>query len=398
MKLYFIFFTLVTRSALAADFQVSKITEKGIKQIDIHATDTASKTDDPEKSISAVEAKRATIPWAKSRWPKLAEKENIKIVMIGDSGCRLKEGKVKSEYQDCKDPKAWPFPDIMKHIGEEKADLVIHVGDYHYRENCSKGKPCEKMSSVIGYTWDPWEKDFFTPASEVLKSTPWIIVRGNHEDCNRAYLGYAHLLANDDFSKKCLEYEEPDYIQLKNLLIVNLDSSMAPDIIDIDKDNQETWVKRFDDIAQKVKETKAEKVWIVTHKPFYGLVKLGPMVAPTNVNLKKYFEVSKLKGKVELILSGHVHLSQIIKSHDAPLQFVLGNGGTEMDKFVEVLETAKLKLLELDSAQIENPGFGYAVFEKNEKAKSWSVHFKNEKGNLVSACTFKSSTGTCEKN
>src|SRR5918998_853420 len=53
-----------------------------------------------------------------------------RIVVIGDTGCRI----TSFVAQDCRDPKAWPFPAIARAAASRRPDLVIHIGDYYYRE------------------------------------------------------------------------------------------------------------------------------------------------------------------------------------------------------------------------------------------------------------------------
>ena len=83
-----------------------------------------------------------------------------RIVVIGDTGCRLKNN---GDYQDCNRPEAYPFARIAALAAAWKPDLVVHVGDYHYRENaCPADRPgC--AGSPWGYGWDAWDADFFTP-------------------------------------------------------------------------------------------------------------------------------------------------------------------------------------------------------------------------------------------
>jgi hypothetical protein len=73
-------------------------------------------------------------------------------------------------------------------------DLVIHVGDYHYREDpCPLGNAgC--AGSPWGYGWDVWDADFFTPGAPLLAAAPWIVIRGNHEACGRAGQGWYRFL------------------------------------------------------------------------------------------------------------------------------------------------------------------------------------------------------------
>ena len=62
-----------------------------------------------------------------------------RILMFGDTGCRLAAG---NAFQDCNDPVAWPFARIAALAATTRPDLVIHVGDYHYRESaCPVGRP-----------------------------------------------------------------------------------------------------------------------------------------------------------------------------------------------------------------------------------------------------------------
>src|SRR5207249_3297062 len=83
-------------------------------------------------------------------------------VVIGDSGCRMK--RADDAWQSCNDPNGWPFLRIAAAAARLKPDLVLHVGDYHYRENaCPARRPgCE--GSPWGYGWDTWNADFFGPA------------------------------------------------------------------------------------------------------------------------------------------------------------------------------------------------------------------------------------------
>jgi Calcineurin-like phosphoesterase len=83
---------------------------------------------------------------------------------------------------------------VSKAITARKPDLVIHVGDYVYRESpCPKGdRGCK--SSPYGDNWPAWQADFFKPAAALLASAPWIATRGNHEICERAGAGYFRFL------------------------------------------------------------------------------------------------------------------------------------------------------------------------------------------------------------
>jgi hypothetical protein len=59
-----------------------------------------------------------------------------RILVLGDTGCRIKG----AALQACNDPTKWPFPQLAAAAAKLKPDLVIHVGDYLYRESaCPAG-------------------------------------------------------------------------------------------------------------------------------------------------------------------------------------------------------------------------------------------------------------------
>jgi Calcineurin-like phosphoesterase len=114
-----------------------------------------------------------------------------RIVVIGDTGCRLKAGE---PIQDCNNPKSWPFSHIAAAAAAARPDLVIHVGDYAYRESlCPEGE-AKCVGSPEPYGWEAWKADFFKPAKPLLEAAPWIMVRGNHELCQRAGNGWFRFL------------------------------------------------------------------------------------------------------------------------------------------------------------------------------------------------------------
>jgi hypothetical protein len=49
-------------------------------------------------------------------------------------------------------------------------------------------------NSPYGYGWEAWNADFFEPSEPQLAVAPWIMVRGNHETCDRAGDGWFRFL------------------------------------------------------------------------------------------------------------------------------------------------------------------------------------------------------------
>jgi hypothetical protein len=115
-----------------------------------------------------------------------------RIVVVGDTGCRVKVG---DPIQACNDSKSWPFSRIAAAAAAARPDLVIHVGDYAYRESpCPAGEEAKCAGSPEPFGWEAWKADFFKPAKPLLEAAPWIMVRGNHELCERAGNGWFRFL------------------------------------------------------------------------------------------------------------------------------------------------------------------------------------------------------------
>ena len=83
-----------------------------------------------------------------------------RIVVLGDTGCRIK----KKKTQDCDNPAEWPYRALARRAADAKPDLVLHVGDYLYPEkHCTKSSGCPRLK--VGYGWDIWNEDFFDLAT-----------------------------------------------------------------------------------------------------------------------------------------------------------------------------------------------------------------------------------------
>src|SRR5262249_5627268 len=192
-------------------------------------------------------------------------------------GCRIK----KKKTQDCNDSDAWPYAKLAAHAADTRPDLVIHVGDYLYREKpCSKHIPdCPNVRT--GYGWKVWDADFFRPSAPLLAAAPWIMVRGNHETCERAGEGWFRFLdAPWPVKKKCLETSNFFVVSQRNFGFVVMDSAAVPDATGgeaEDDDDEETETtksmrqelkgtlrRNFDKIAASI----PVNTWRLTHAPF----------------------------------------------------------------------------------------------------------------------------------
>src|SRR5262249_18285495 len=132
--------------------------------------------------------KRASVNGKRLKLPKA---NPSRIVAFGDTGCRIKGAQI----QNCNDPAKWPFERVAAAAVAAHPDVVLHVGDYLYREDpCPAGKEALCGGTPHGDNWETWNADFFFPGRKLLASVPVVLTRGNHEDCSRAWKGWSYYL------------------------------------------------------------------------------------------------------------------------------------------------------------------------------------------------------------
>src|SRR5581483_4696378 len=142
-----------------------------------------------------------------------------RIVVIGDTGCRL----ARFAVQDCDNPRAWPFAAIARAAALKRPDLVIHVGDYYYRETACPADRAGCAGSPFGDNWPSWRADFLDPAAPLLAAAPWVMVRGNHELCARGGQGWFRLLDPDPGRADCVDSTSPYRLSLGGLDLLVFD-------------------------------------------------------------------------------------------------------------------------------------------------------------------------------
>ena len=146
---------------------------------------------------------RATVDGVSLKLPVANPK---RILVIADTGCRLSG---PTNQQDCHSPSSFPLQYLANLEAQFAPDLIIHVGDYFYRDSvCQTGinnygvgqnnSSCNTPTSPAFVPWadvfDSWNGDLFLPAATLLEAAPWVMVRGNHESCGRGARGWFALL------------------------------------------------------------------------------------------------------------------------------------------------------------------------------------------------------------
>ena len=263
--------------------------------------------------------------------------EYKKILIIGDTGCRIKG----SYSQDCKND--WPFAKVATLGVQHKPDLIIHVGDYHYREVCTSAS-C--MNENTGDNWKAWNDDFFIPAGELLSVAPWVMVRGNHETCKRGGNGWFNFF---DYRKKCYKHSKPYAIDLSSdLRLIVADSgvyNLLPEVIN-----------KINDLSQ------GKRSWLFTHRPFWV----------DKVNGIDYeHKPSELAANISTIFSGHIHIFQLSEIA-GKMQVISGNSGSA------------LYPIEKFSKENSKGDFGFIIMDKQED-KSWQLNAFNVENKIIAS-------------
>jgi len=336
-----------------------------------------------------------------------------RIVVLGDTGCRAKSS--ERAFQDCADPVAWPFARIAAAAAREAPDLVIHVGDYHYRES-----PCpatlECAGSVWGYGWDTWQADFFDPAAPLLQAAPWIVARGNHEECARAGQGWFRLLDTAPLqpSRSCDDARDDDAGNFSppyavplgdNWQVIVFDSALASRPPDPARPADVLRLKRYRENLLQVDALAAAPgmhSFFLSHHPVLGYTVSAAGVRfgnPTLVSAMRaahgtrYFAPGIAAG-----LHGHVHSFQALDfASDHPPAIVAGHGGDQLDGTLEgrVLEPSDPSVEGVRIAAVAHAhSFGYLVLER--AGAGWVVHARRPDGSALTDCTLRDLRLACD--
>jgi hypothetical protein len=313
----------------------------------------------------------------------LPKAEPRRIVALGDTGCRLKEG---HPFQACDIPAAWPFTALAAGAAAWGPDLVIHVGDYLYRE-----RPCPAGStgcagSPVGDDWAAWRADFFAPAAPLLQAAPWVMVRGDHELCSRAGGGFFRFLDPRPMPSRCDDATEPYPVQAGELRLVVMDTSSAAD-----ERPRAASVQGFAAQFAAVRAMVSGRSWLVMHKPLWALLppgrgtaNAGQAAADLNPTLQAATGNSLPSG-IERVLSGHIHLFEMLSFADGrPAQFVLGTGGTELDAPLVGPLTGRALAGTTVASGFAVARFGFTTLERS--GSEWIVALRDPGGGAQVVC------------
>ncbi len=320
---------------------------------------------------------------------KLGKARPERITIVGDTGCRMKG----ESMQACNDPVAWPWATVAANAAKTNPDVIIHVGDYHYRESPCIVDKANCAGSPYGDNWVTWNADLFTPGRDLLQTAPWVVVRGNHEDCKRAGDGYFRLMDPRPMPKTCPTYTDPfalDYIEPRLLV---LDNSAVNDY-----EVQADQLAAYKPQLEKMNELAGDEAWWLQHDPMYAF---GPAGAKDGVQqlfqdqpTLQQADSNTYAPGVQMFLSGHLHSFGVYSFDEGrPPQLMVGNGGTNLDAEITVpltgLEIAGMNL----AYGLNHAKFGFTVMDR--MGDKWALGVKNVEGGEMDKCVLGGGTLLC---
>ncbi len=267
-----------------------------------------------------------------------------RIVIVADTGCRMKAS--EKAFQACNDSQAWPFARIAQSAAAKKPDLVLHIGDIHYRESPCPSGDAGCAESPWGYGYDVWQADFFAPARPLLAAAPWVFVRGNHESCFRAGQGWFRFIDAQPWSqaRSCDDPANDADADYSPPYAVALNAQTQLIVFDSSKTNGQAFSTQ-DLSFRKYTQELAAVAQMAQQKATSFFMSHHPLLAVASVKDPKKFKAAGNEGLqsvfsalyperlfpqgVSLALHGHVHLFEAISFKGVqPASLVLGNSGS----------------------------------------------------------------------
>ncbi|HEY2658610.1 MAG TPA: metallophosphoesterase [Caulobacteraceae bacterium] len=315
-----------------------------------------------------------------------------RILIFGDTGCRIKGDQI----QDCNNTASWPFPEVARRAAALKPDLVIHVGDYYYREDACPAGRAGCAGSPHGDTWASWRADFFDPAQPLLAVAPVVFARGNHESCARGGQGWTRLLDAGDEGAACPATAAAFKVDIGGLNLYVVDSAESDDRAAPARD-----VARITQQLDAFGPALAHQPgWIVTHRPVWAVTPFARLgsIGPAEISLNKTLQAA-VRGRdlsdVSMIVSGHVHqFAAYDWGSERPAQLVAGTGGDAAEESdLTRPRSAQRSIDGLTARRLTFQRFGFFMLERD--GADWTGTFRDLDNQVVATCRLAARDLTC---
>ena len=235
------------------------------------------------------------------------------------------------------------FEAVASAIGKQamsKDGATLHVGDFLY-----------SLKEKGHESWEAWENEFFLPGDTLFSKTPFIFVRGNHEDCGavkKGYRGWFYFFGpkagsmegmTPEDCKKTSKISDAYYLDYGRTILAILDSSSAPSFDESETKILTEQLKKLNHDIETTEDIQKNEAMIATHCPFWGASisdpKSGKKPGKQTLALQNAYDQfmkQSPNSHFRHVISGHRHLFDILKFKDPTInQLIVGNGGVELD-------------------------------------------------------------------
>jgi hypothetical protein len=288
---------------------------------------------------------------------------------------------------------------IAESMAAKKPNVTLFLGDFFYREfvcdpyltlTCGASPPPLDINHDYDSTTNPfpkypfsdtaysWLADVFVPMRPIFSAAPLVVVRGNHESCQRGGVGYFRFFdphlgnvqscspvpkldANGQQEIKTVEtlvdgkpviYSYPQWKTAPDtvtdtwstafkvgagryLRLAVVDSAYGLDyeVAPIWKELNVQYRAAHDLTAStQLIKGKVPENWLLSHQPQFGVDCAPEDFSPLCkwVSETQTAAAYGLLGNFNLLLSSHIHLAQAVQIPGQPGQMILGNGGSSL--------------------------------------------------------------------
>ncbi len=345
-----------------------------------------------------------------------------RIALLGDTGCRLKTG---DPVQGCSSTAKWPLALLAASIARANPDLIMHTGDYFYREmacptdmlkRCG-GSPAPIAGMSYKDTQYSWIADVILPLSPIFSIAPIVATRGNHEACFRGGNGwYLFFDPWPDTAEHCAPNAKGDVPTAvsktwtrdfplrdgRSLHIAVVDSAYGNDV------EVSSWKQYADPLyaaAQRQSQVlPGRESWLVTHRPIFGITQWIPSAGDPYWRWLAGDQTAAALPYLDpfsLILGSHIHTAQANQLPGMPGQLVLGNGSVQLETFTRPFERPAFGPLRTQAGASMLPGtvlprnatstwnetrFGWVLATPGAKPGAWRFSQRSPNGVEFATC------------
>ena len=346
-----------------------------------------------------------------------------RIALLGDTGCRLKTG---DPTQVCSSSAKWPLGRVAASIARAHPDVIMHIGDYFYREaacpsdmlpRCG-GSPAPVPGASYRDTAYGWIADALLPLSPIFSIAPIVVTRGNHEACHRGgngwYLFFDPWPGSEHHCAPDAQGDVPDAVSRtwthdfpigdgRTLHIAVVDSAYGDDgKVTAWKDHEEPLYAAAAGLSAR---QPGRESWLITHKPIFGVRLWYP-----DGGEAPYWDWTAVDqtaaalphlGPFSLILGSHIHTAQASQIPGMPGQLVIGNSGTLLEQFGAPFQVPAVGPLRTQDGASMVPGtplpgnatsfwndtrFGWVLATPGAAAGTWRFSERSPNGVEFASC------------